>query len=267
MKCSLCETPIPTGSSRCPSCRRWNVGSTTSRQRKRLSDVESTIVERLGLGAMGATAMGGGYPLGCVTLLGGEPGCGKSTLALQLSAHVESCLYIASEESEIDVKARASRIAVPEILDRVEIFSALGGAHIDGALESGPPCRLVILDSLPGLVGAGNDAGGAEAIRALKRHVVANRSHAIVIDHATKDDFFAGRLTLQHDVDTTVVMYAETADERVIVSIKNRHGASGVKEYTILGDRGHAPKPSACNCTPAGGVHASGCPEKKGRKR
>ncbi len=243
MKCSLCDTPIPTGSSRCPSCRRWNVGSTTARNRRKLREVESTHVERIGCDAIGALATGGGYPRGCITMLGGEPGCGKSTLALQLSGHVVSCLYIASEESEVDVKARATRIAVPEILDRVEIYNALGGAHIDGALESGSPCELIILDSLPGLVGANNDADAIEVMRALKKHVVANRSHAIVIDHATKDDFFAGRLTLQHDVDVTLVMYAETADERVIVSIKNRHGASGVKEHTILGERGHSPKP------------------------
>lgn len=255
MKCSLCETPIPTGASRCPSCRRWNVGSTTSRMRRRLADVEATTVERIGCDAIGALATGGGYPRGCITMLGGEPGCGKSTLALQIAAHVKSCLYIAAEESEIDIKSRATRLAVPEILERVEIFNALGGAHIDGALESGPPCELVILDSLPGLVGDKNDAGGIEVMRTLKRHVAANRSHAVVIDHATKDDFFAGRLTLQHDVDVTLVMYAETADERVIVSIKNRHGASGVKEHTILGERGHAPKLPSLES------------EKKGRKR
>lgn len=255
MKCSLCDTPIPTGSSRCPSCKRWNVGATSSRQRRRLADVESTHVERLGREAIGATATGGGYPLGCISMLGGEPGCGKSTLVLQLASHVKSCLYIASEESEVDVKARAIRIGDPVILDRVEIFNALGGARIDSALESGSPCELVILDSLPGLVGAGNDAGGVEVMKALKRHVTVNRSHAVVIDHATKDDFFAGRLTLQHDVDVTLVMYAETADERVLVSIKNRHGASGVKEYTILGEHGHSPKPPS----PEG--------EKKGRKR
>lgn len=176
-------------------------------------------------------------------MLGGEPGTGKSTLCLQTAGgDVSSCLYIAAEESETDIKARAERLNIPGLTDKVEIFDALGGGWIDAALD-GAPCELIILDSLPGMVGIGNDAGGMQVLRALKQHVTKNRSHAIVIDHATKDDFFAGRLALQHDVDMTLVMYADGKAERVIVAIKNRHGPSGVKEEIILTDTGFQPRP------------------------
>jgi DNA repair protein RadA/Sms len=244
MKCSLCDATIPTGGSKCPSCGKWQVSNSTARRnRTRLRDVKTSFVERIVTEGIGVLAWNGGLPLGCVSLVGGEPGTGKSTLMLQVAARTNSCLYVAAEESDSDIRARAERIGV-DVMDRVEVFNALGGAWINEALDSGPPCQLVILDSLPGMVGATNNAGAMDVLRKLKQHVVANRSHAIVIDHATKDDFFAGGLNLQHDVDTTLVMFAEGKDERALVAVKNRHGPSGVKEELVMTDLGLQPRPA-----------------------
>lgn len=228
------------GSARCSQCGRWHVAACDARRlRVRLADVETGLVERIAVRSVGAAALGGGYPRGCVTLLGGEPGTGKSTLALQVASAVPSCLYVAAEEAETEIKLRAERLAL--VLPGVELVRAMGGVWIDSAL-AGPPCELVVLDSLPGLVGVGNNAGMMETLRALKLHADKNRSHVLVIDHATKDDWFAGRLAIQHDVDATVVLVAEGAQERLLVSVKNRHGPSGEKERLMMTATGLVPR-------------------------
>lgn len=182
--------------------------------------------------------MGGGYPKSCTLMVGGEPGMGKSTIALQLSKSFSSTLYIASEQSAPEIKEVAERIGMTdEQINRVEVFDALGGAWIDAALD-GPPCGLVVLDSIQGM--CGTDAVAAlAALKALKKHCVEHSSVGYAVDRATKEDFFAGHLDLQHEVDATLVLLADAGaddasadpDRRLIVSVKNRHGASGRREY------------------------------------
>lgn len=186
-------------------------------------------VERTATEAIGSIANNGGYPKKCVTLVGGEPGTGKSTMMLNLAAHFQSTLYIAAEESSDEIRTRATRLEVPALMDTVEVVECQGDITIEEALE-GPPCELVVLDSLSGLVGD-NAAASIWTLKKLKHHVTKNGSVGIAIVHATKSDFFAGRLSLQHEVDCTMVFSCTSASGRILTTVKNRHGPSGVEEH------------------------------------
>jgi len=179
-------------------------------------------------------------------MLGGEPGTGKSTLALQWALSFESCLYLAAEESAEQVRDRASRVG-DRLLDTVEVVDAMGGTSIDSAL-AGEPTAFVILDSLPGLVGVGpaSDQDALAVLKVLKTHASRYRSCVLVVDHATKADDFAGRLSLQHEVDTTIVVHEGVPDRwddqkspststRTLRTRKNRSGPP----RTEVGELGH----------------------------
>lgn len=243
MRCSICDNPISQGKARCSSCGAWNMG-TASRSIGRRIPLRSAArdsVERLGERAIGSTATNGGYPRRTVTLLGGEPGTGKSTMALQVASCFRRCLYLASEESASEIRARAERIGDEHLLDAVEVIEC-SGTWPESDLE-GSDHDLVVLDSLPGLVGIGNDVAAQEVLKSLKKHVVSLSTCAIVVDHATKSDYFAGRLTLQHEVDCTLVLVCDGASERRLISVKNRHGPSGREEHLELTEQGYAQRP------------------------
>lgn len=239
MKCTQCDSPMPENTAQCRACGKWHMGSGgRSDKRKKLSSAEASNVERVATDAVGAIAMNGGYPRSCTAMIGGEPGMGKSTLCIQLARYFPSTLYIAAEQSDSELQEVALRIGTPpEVLDRIEVFDAMGGAWIDEALN-GPSCALVVLDSIQGMCGIGNHAGAQHVLKELKKHCVANRTVGIAIDQATKGDYFAGQLNIQHEVDATLVLVAQSKDERLLLSVKNRHGPSGVEERLLLGETG-----------------------------
>lgn len=186
--------------------------------------------------------MGGGFPLGTTALLGGPPGRGKSTLALGIAAYFPSTLYVATEESPEQVRERADRVLTPEDLQRIIVFAGRGCPNITDALEGADGSSLVVLDSLPGLVGdvARNADAAVLALRNLKDYAIEHLACVLVIDHATKDDLFAGRLTLQHEVDTTVSLedHDDEPEGRLLRTVKNRHGPSGYVTELHLGSTG-----------------------------
>jgi DNA repair protein RadA/Sms len=213
-------------------------GDAYSGKRKKLSAAEASNVERIATNAVGAIAMNGGYPRSCTAMIGGEPGMGKSTLCIQLARYFPSTLYIAAEQSASELQEVALRIGTTqEVMDRIEVFDAMGGSWIDEALN-GTACELVVLDSIQGMCGIGNHAGAQHVLKELKKHCVANRSVGIAIDQATKGDYFAGQLNIQHEVDATLILIAESKDERLLLSVKNRHGPSGLEERLLLGESG-----------------------------
>jgi len=220
------------GTARCGACGRWHVSETTASdaRRYRLRDAPRSTWERVSVG-FGDLVLGGGFCRMHVVLLGGEPGPGKSTLALQWAASFKSCLYVSAEEPPEQVRERAERVR-PALLDVVDVVDAMGGLSIESAL-SGEPLELIVVDSLPGLVGVGpaSDHDALAVLKTLKMHVSRHRSCALVIDHATKSDGFAGRLTLQHEVDATVLIEAEDrSTRRTLHVLKNRSGPPAVED-------------------------------------
>jgi DNA repair protein RadA/Sms len=201
---------------------------------------------------------GGGIVRTSITILGGVPGAGKSTLSLQLCSAIVDyiitigqqanekleplVLYISAEEEPGQLRSRADRLKIgnPQFIhvadairDRVDVGELV--------LELKPD--FVILDSLQGLVGIGpaHDEDALALCKTLKKHAVEFNAPAIIIDHVNKDEEFAGRMTLQHAVDTLVLFYIDEetdTDVRVLRTFKNRHGATPIEKRYLMTSKG-----------------------------
>ncbi len=163
-----------------------------------------------------------------MVLVGGDPGIGKSTLALQISGAFPT-LYVSGEESPGQIRHRADRLGVNAA--NIEISTAVSPEDIAALMESRRP-RCVIVDSiqtlrsqdLPGTAGAPGQirASAAKIIEAAKQVSIP----VILIGHITKDGLIAGPKVLEHMVDT--VLYFEgdfNRDYRILRSFKNRYGS------------------------------------------
>lgn len=172
-----------------------------------------------------------GFALGMVNLIGGSPGAGKSTLALQLAnafelGDSEEVLYVAGEESARAIKNRARRLAF-ERFARVRILPLGSTTNLATLLENRRP-RVMVVDSLPGLGFEGDE--GVEFCERLKSYAVESDAVYIIIDHVNKQGDMAGMLRLQHVVDGTFSLFPEEPEHReypnlrVLEVQKNRNG-------------------------------------------
>jgi predicted ATP-dependent serine protease len=155
-----------------------------------------------------------------MVLLGGIPGAGKSTLTMQWVGawakrytHAHPA-YITTEESLKQIAIRADRL---EIRERIKLYT---GADLHPDIAKGT--SLVVLDSLQGLCG-NNDLLQEETMSALKASAMKYHVPVIVTSHITKDELLAGRMTIQHLVDVTAMLYNED-DLRTLVALKSRIG-------------------------------------------
>ncbi len=176
--------------------------------------------------------LGGGLVPGSVLLLSGEPGVGKSTLLLEVSAAFarsgSRVLYATGEESASAVRGRAQRVhAEHDGLWLVEAHDM--AAVLDGVAAS--EADLVVVDSVQTLTVAGVDAAPgsvnqvkavAEAVGAMSRRTGAT---SLLVGHVTKDGSLAGPRTLEHLVDVVCMLEGERhARLRLLRSVKNRYG-------------------------------------------
>ena len=198
---------------------------------------------------------GGGLVPGSALLIGGDPGIGKSTLLLQVTARLGAqarCAYISGEESIDQVRLRANRLGVAS--SPVQLAAATSVRDILASLD-GPdaPDVAVIdsiqtmyvdnLDSAPGTV-AQVRASAAELIRLAKRRGTA----VLLVGHVTKEGMIAGPRVLEHMVDTVLYFEGERGHQfRILRAVKNRFGPTdeiGVFEMTDAG-LVEVPNPSA----------------------
>ncbi len=237
--CTACGSDFPKWQGKCPACGEWNtlVEADAPSPSKAapaadivpLSSVGFGDVERIRTGiAEFNLVCGGGVVPGSVLLIGGEPGIGKSTLALQVAGFFNT-LYISGEESPRQIRLRAGRLGSP--LENIHLSTATDVEQIIGLAESSRP-QCIIIDSIqtlyssdiPGLRGsvsqvresASRLAGAAKALNAV----------LILIGHITKEGAIAGPKLLEHLVDT--VLYFEgnfSRDYRVLRAFKNRFGS------------------------------------------
>lgn len=167
-----------------------------------------------------------GIVLGSVVLLGGVPGAGKSTHALQIygamaAATKRQGLYVAAEENKDQIQDRANRIGMPHR----ELFRMLPmGATPDmGALLLARKPAYIVIDSLPGLIGDMEQA--ADFCKHMKPYAVELNAPVIIIDHVTKERDIAGLMALQHHVDTVLILEAyDDSPVRHMTVRKNRFG-------------------------------------------
>jgi DNA repair protein RadA/Sms len=189
--------------------------------------------------------LGGGLVPGSVTLMGGEPGIGKSTLMLQVALKLKTkCLYISGEESEQQVKLRAERIGIENT--SCYLFTATQTQEIFQQIVLTEPDLIVIdsiqtlhsdiLDSAPGSVSQIRQCA-SEFIQYAKESGIP----LVLIGHITKDGNLAGPKILEHMVDTVLQFEGDRNHVyRILRALKNRFGSTaeiGIYEMQGMGLR------------------------------
>jgi len=268
-RCIDCGTTTARWAGRCPGCGEWNTlieESTLDPLARAVEDLDldSLLVPLASVDVDEAAAvptgvdefdrvLGGGLVPGSVTLLGGEPGIGKSTLLLQvlvaraLAGH--RVLLVSAEESAQQVRLRAERLGpVPPSL------LILSGTDVGAVAVAVAECRpdLVVVDSIqsvavgpavPGERRAAGIPGSVSQVRECADQLVAlakSRQVAMVlVGHVTKDGSLAGPRTLEHLVDTVLSFEGDRHHAlRLLRAVKHRFGPTGELGLFEMGDSG-----------------------------
>jgi DNA repair protein RadA/Sms len=241
---------------KCPTCNAWSSfveegpePSKASRKRtpSKVVRIDSAAVALADVDAGGEASriatgqneldrvLGGGLVPGSTVLIGGDPGIGKSTLALQLASGVASArrpvLYVAGEEAAAQISLRAERLNVAA--DRIFVLSATDTEAVIAAVAKHQPAVVIVdsiqtihtdrIESAPGSVAQLREAG-AELVMSGREHSAA----MVMIGHVTKEGYLAGPRVLEHMVDT--VLYFEGDKNyvfRILRAVKNRFGPAG----------------------------------------
>ena len=257
--CSECGQDSPKWVGRCPSCGAWNtmkefsvpsssssVHASEARARQALPGSTQWKSRPIPLSQVTAEeeprysthdheldrVLGGGLVPGSITLIGGEPGIGKSTLLLQTLVRMSDrrTLYVSGEESEKQIKLRADRISQPsaDILLLCETRLEQVFAHIRDVQPD-----LVVIDSIQTMSVENVDSspGSITQIRecaaSLLKYAKESGVPVILVGHITKEGSIAGPKVLEHIVDTVLQFEGDRHYMyRILRSIKNRFGST-----------------------------------------
>lgn len=244
-QCSECGHREPRWLGRCPECGNWNSlqeKQQTGLKKKGSSELEQAPVPldsieiqeglRFDSGISEVNrVLGGGIIKGSAILIGGEPGIGKSTLMLQISARTRTrgrVLYISGEESAGQIRMRADRLGITG--ERIEIFSSTELSSILSTLDQVKPV-VIIIDSIQTIYSAelGVVPGTVNQIKLCAQELIswakARDAALFLIGHVTKEGVLAGPKVIEHIVDTVLYFDTGTEDIRVLRATKNRFGA------------------------------------------
>lgn len=255
--CSDCGNDFPKWHGKCPSCGEWGTvkeftvstnGKRSRREPRKTVPLQDVLygdeLERATTGIPEVDrVLGGGMLPGSVILLGGNPGIGKSTLALQAVAGLkQNVLYVSAEESEDQIALRARRLAIDS--DKLTLTGENCWEGIEEQLSVVKPAYLII-DSIQTIYSDGNDSlpGAVGQIRECGQKILerckSSKLSAVVIGHVTKDGIIAGPRMLEHMVDTVLYLEGDGRhDYRLLRAVKNRFGSTsevGVFEMTEKG--------------------------------
>lgn len=246
--CRNCGADSSKWIGRCPSCGEWNTyteelvvkkSSTaasfnnTPARPEAIIDITSSRKSRISTGLKEVDRiLGGGMVPGSLLLFGGEPGVGKSTLALQLAMKMtqKKILYVSGEESGEQIKLRSERLA--EGNDLCYVYSETSLENILSTSEQIKP-DLLIIDSIQTISTASveSSAGSISQVREsaalLLKYAKQTGTPVLLIGHITKDGTLAGPKILEHIVD--VVLQFEGDKNyiyRILRAIKNRFGST-----------------------------------------
>lgn len=257
--CRACRNRTPSYAATCIACGAYGtlshgrdvkqlIPARRSRTLKELKrdKVGEADVERLKSGIVAFdTLLGGGLAVGSVTLLAGEPGVGKSTLALQLCNDASHApLYICGEETLAQIASRAVRLKID---DSARLMSE---AHLDLGIEEAEICesQILIVDSIQAIFSGDEETLGEsgslsqikECAGVLVGFAKRNDCAVVIVGHITKDGLIAGPETLMHLVDTVLHFSCQDEDSatRILRVIKNRYGASRIACQFEMGEAG-----------------------------
>ncbi|MFH1032739.1 MAG: DNA repair protein RadA [Chloroflexota bacterium] len=234
---------------RCPECQAWNslvektvttvttsfTSTLPTTPPQELSEITLQANERLSLPlAEFNRVLGGGVVPGSLTLIGGDPGIGKSTLLLQVSAIVaqsgSKVVYVSGEETLHQIRLRANRLSI-----KGENLFLLAETNLDailGQLEELSP-GLVVVDSIQAVflpeveASAGSINQVRECTARLMHWAKSTGVPVFIVGHVTKEGAIAGPKVLEHIVDVVLYLEGESFSAyRVLRSVKNRFGST-----------------------------------------
>jgi len=230
----------------CPSCNEWGTlsefktvgtGSNPLASRSKnprpiqaITDTATSVRQKTKISEVDRV-LGGGLLPGSVILLGGNPGIGKSTLALQLLANIPGkTLYVSAEESEEQIALRARRLHINS-----QNMSLSGENRITAIIDSveKEKINVLVVDSIQTVYSETSDSlpGSISQIRECAQQLLQfgkqNGITVIIIGHVTKEGIIAGPKMLEHMVDTVLYLEGDQKyDYRILRSVKNRFGAT-----------------------------------------
>ncbi|HZK23051.1 MAG TPA: DNA repair protein RadA [Atopostipes sp.] len=253
--CDNCGTESPKYLGRCPSCGKWNTfvemkvvdesdkkdsrsRVSLTNERSKAQQIKDVVVEQTGRVETSLDefnrVLGGGVVPGSLVLIGGDPGIGKSTLLLQVSAELNQVggvvLYVTGEESPGQIKMRAQRLTISDT--DFYIYGETDLSLIVDTIEKIKP-DYIIIDSIQTMYNPKKDsvAGSVSQVRestALLMQLAKTNNVAIfIVGHVTKDGNIAGPRMLEHMVDTVLYFEGERHQSyRILRAVKNRYGST-----------------------------------------
>jgi len=250
--CQACGYQSPKWLGKCPGCAAWNTlaeerlaretpapggrAAWLSSKPKRISEIEDTPTDARQLTHIGEfdRVMGGGVVAGSVTLIGGDPGIGKSTLLLavlqRIAEKAGTVLYVSGEESQAQIRMRAERMGVGA--EALYVQSETSFEEIVESAKQLKPKAIVIdsiqtmytaqLASAPGSVGQIRETAAS-----LMGFAKQTATPVLLVGHVTKDGAIAGPRVLEHIVDTVLYFEGDKGHPyRILRAVKNRFGST-----------------------------------------
>lgn len=253
--CNECGYESSKWMGQCPGCKSWNTfveepkeaahkkkdirvaatGLSTQQKPIRLSDVSMEESDRVetGIGEMDRV-LGGGIVQGSLTLVGGDPGIGKSTLLLQVCQHLSGdghkVLYVSGEESLKQIKIRAERIG--DFTENLLLMCETNLQSIAEQIKETKP-EMVVIDSIQTMfneevsAAPGSVSQVRESTGVLLQLAKGLNVSIFVVGHVTKEGTVAGPRVLEHMVDTVLYFEGDRhASYRILRGVKNRFGST-----------------------------------------
>lgn len=243
-ECQKCGAQFPKWSGRCLECGQWGSLTETFGKQKNekqnqteypaiktvsLKDIKDEETKRTPTKISELDrVLGGGIVPGCLILLGGEPGIGKSTLSLQLSSIIPRTLYISGEESAGQIKLRADRLKIKA--EGLKLGNETDMKKIISTLKKEKPA-LAVIDSIQTVYSSevAGESGNINQVKAcavkLMEAAKQEKIPIVLIGQVTKDGNVAGPKTLEHLVDTVLYLEGDKYHQyRLLRTVKNRFG-------------------------------------------
>lgn len=250
--CRECGYDAPKWLGKCPSCGAWNTfdelvvakkgslvaaavtsSAVPKAKPQRVQDIKAGETKRIDIGQSEVNrVLGGGLVPGSIILVGGEPGIGKSTLALQLALADNGLrtLYVSGEESAEQIKMRAERLGVYN--EECVVYTETLLENIIAQCEAIKP-DMVVVDSIQTIytdlvdASAGSVSQIRECASTLLKYAKGSGIPVFIIGHITKEGTIAGPKVLEHIVDVVLQFEGDGNNTyRILRGIKNRFGAT-----------------------------------------
>jgi len=257
--CGSCGATTPQWQGQCPACGDWNTleralarpahGSAGARATASSRPVAEVALDdepraATGIGELDRV-LGGGLVSGSVTLLGGDPGIGKSTLLLQASdalSRAQPVVYASGEESVRQVALRARRLGLGSAT-----LGLVAETRVEAVVQEAQAAqaRVLVVDSIQTMQSEQSESSPGSAVQVresaarLVRFAKESGTAVLLIGHVTKEGVIAGPRILEHMVDTVLYFESDPGSRfRVVRAVKNRYGAANEIGVFAMAEQG-----------------------------